>query len=226
MAEARHHRGLKIILGGLLLLAAAAAAHTSLLSQTPAAIEPQLEQLSLQGERLERLASSQPNRERHYATSTLHRWNVQATKSNQHSFKLEALTLHNRTSSGLGLDTMLNHAGLPAAVHHLQTLEAENPQARDEVAIGRIGSELVLRTCLTPKGRASVSDLKEILHAERPTGAKAKLIQAMGLQDNIRWECLLVSITAPESTSTEQELITAWRDLKAPLLATIHSAER
>lgn len=122
MAEASHHRGLKFILSGLLLLAAAAAAHTGFLSQTPAAIEPQLEQLSLQNDRLERLAGSRPNRERHYATSTLHRWNVQATESSRHGFKLEAVMLHNRTSSGLELETMLSHAGLPATEHQFQTL--------------------------------------------------------------------------------------------------------
>lgn len=225
MPDTRESLGVKVALGGLLLLALTATAHTGFLSRTPAALDPDLEQLRLEGQRLERQAGSQPRRDRDHATGTLYRWSALPIGHGTSGFRLETVMLHSRTSSGLGLDAMLDHAGLPAAEHRLQTVEAEARQAGDEVALGQTGHELVLRTCLTPDGRASVSGLKTILHSGRPTGFKSRLLQAMGLQHNIRWECLLVSISIPASSGSEQELTSAWRDVKAPLLAAIQSAD-
>ncbi len=133
--------------------------------------------------------------------------------------------VHSSTSNGLKINQLVRNAGLPAAEHEVQTLEPGSGQADEEVAIGETGGDLVLRTCITPKGRALVASLKKTLQSERPTGARAKTLQALGLQDNIRWECLLVSISVPRSENSQAELLASWKNVKTPLLAWDKSAQ-
>ncbi len=133
-------------------------------------------------------------------------------------FELDAVVIHSSTSGGLEIDELVRNAGLAAAVHEVQTL-APAGQASEELAIGASGDDMVLRTCITPEGRALVTGLKKTLQAARPTGASARILQALGLQDNIRWECLLVSISVPGSDNSPAELLARWKDAKTPLLA-------
>lgn len=225
MPESISTRRLQSAFGGLLLLAIAAAAHTGILSQTPAAIEPTLDDLSMPGFRLDPLSRSNPARERHHANSTQYRWSAEPTQPGLAPFQLEAVVVHSSTSGGLEINELVRNAGLPAAEHEMQTLEPESGQAGEEVAFGETGADLVLRTCITPKGRALLKGLKKTLHSERPTGARAKALQALGLQENIRWECLLVSISVPRSENSQAELLASWKDVKTPLLAWDKSAQ-
>lgn len=226
MPESISTRSLQLAFGGLLLLAIAAAAHTGVLSKTPAAIEPALGDLSLPGFKLNPLPGSEPTRERHHANSRQYRWSVTPTVSGQAPFQLEAVVVHSSTSDGLKINQLVRNAGLAAAEHEVQTLEPDSGEANEEVAIAETGSDWVLRTCITPKGLALVTGLKKTLHTERATGAKAKALQALGLQDNIRWECLLVSISRPKSDESSQAaLLASWKDVKPPLLAWKESAQ-
>jgi hypothetical protein len=217
MPESISTRRLQLAFGGLLLLALAATAHTGALSRTPAAIEPALDNLSLPGFRLDSLGRSDPARERHHASSMRHRWSAEPVAPGLAPFELEAVVVHSSTSGGLEIHELVRNAGLAAAEHEVQTLEPAG-QASEEVAIGASGDDMVLRTCITPGGRALLSGLKKTLHAERPTGARARTLQALGLQANIRWECLLVSISVPRSDNSQAELLASWKDAKTPLL--------
>lgn len=225
MPESISTRSLQLAFGGLLLLAIAAAAYTGVLSKTPAAIEPTLGDLFLPGFKLDPLPGSEPARERHHANSTQYRWSAAPTVPGQAPFQLEAVVVHSSTSGELEINQLVRNAGLAAAEHEVQTLRADSGQADEEVAIAETGSDWVLRTCITPKGRALVTGLKNTLHAERTTGAKAKALQALGLQDNIRWECLLVSIKLPKGESSQAALLAAWKDVKTPLFSWKKSAQ-
>jgi pyruvate/2-oxoglutarate dehydrogenase complex dihydrolipoamide acyltransferase (E2) component len=219
MTEPARTRVLQLVLGALLLLTITSAAHTSLLSKTPAAIEPALDDLSAPGLRLEPQGRSESVRERHHALSSTYRWAANPTSSDQPGFKLEAVVVHGRTSSGMDMASLAATAGLPAAATEEQKPEsaAEKAKGGDELVLGTAGEESVLRTCISPKGRALASSLKTSLAQERETGAKARMLQALGVQDNIRWECLLVSISAPKSMSSEADLMMTWERLQQPL---------
>lgn len=225
MPERIRTRSLQLTFGGLLLLAIATTAHTGFLSKTPAATEPGLGNLSVPSFKLDPLPGSEATQEKQFASSTLNRWSADAVLPGQRPFTLEVVIVHNRTSSGLEINEMVRNAGLPAAEHEVQSLETDAGKPAEEVAIAEIGSDWVLRTCITPKGRALITDLKKTLHAERPTGATDKVLQALGLQDNIRWECMLVSISAPKSEISHATLLVAWNDLKAPLLGWSKTAQ-
>ncbi len=216
---------LQLAFGGLLLLAFALAAHTGVLSKTPAAVEPALGDLSLPGFKLDPLGRSDPARARHHASSTRYRWSAEPTVPGRTPFQLEAGVVHSSTSGGLEIHELVRNAGLAAAEHEVQTLEPESGKERDELAFAASGDDLVLRTCITPEGRALLAGLKKTLHAERPTGSGAKALQALGLQDNIRWECLLVSISIPRSDNGQAELLARWKDVRTPLLAWKKSAQ-
>ncbi len=218
MSEPIRTRSLQLAFGGLLLLAIAAAAHTGILSKTPAATEPGLGNLSEPGFKLDSLAGSEAIKEVHFARSTLYRWNAEPALQGHAPLQLEAVVMHNRTSNSLGINDLVGNAGLPAAEHEVQILETDAGKPAEEVAVAEIGDNWVLRTCITPKGQALVTGLKKTLHTERPAGAKAKFLQALGLQDNIRWECMLVSISAPKTEITQAALLATWNDLRAPLL--------
>lgn len=219
MSESIQTHSLQTAFAGLLLLAIASTAHTGFLSKTPAAIEPSLNNLSVSGFKLDAIAGSEPAKEKDYANSTVYRWNAVPVVPGQTPFKLEAVVLHNRTSVSLGINELVRNAGLPAGRHEVQTLKTDAGKPAEEVAIAEVGDNWVLRTCITPKGQALIMGLKNTLRAERPTGVAVKVLQALGLQENIRWECMLVSIGTPNNENSQAALLAIWNDLKTPLLA-------
>lgn len=225
MPERTRTRLLRLAFGALLLLTVAAASHTAIFSKTPAAIEPELSPLTVPGFTLAPQDRSAPVRARHHALSTHYRWDARPTVSERPGFKLEAVVVHSRTSSGMDIDSLVNTAGMLAAEHEEPQPDAET-NTSGEVVLGTTGGARVLRTCISPKGRMLTSSLKTALAKERETGAKARVLQALGMRDNIRWECLLVSISMPKDQASDEALLDAWNSVYPALSTSLQESRR
>lgn len=203
---------LRIVLATIALLALAGLAHR-LMANTPAALEPNWKNLTVPGYRLVAQQTKDAQAGADLAYGTLVHYRVDPLqKSNDGTFTLSLMTVHSRETKTFHVEDMTTD--LPS-LH----LRESNPHSISEggangttVALGQIDGQAVLQTCLVQGGKAAL-DMKELapaVEARRVRGWKQSLYQVLGLQPNVRWDCLLISISTNAGPNANAELLTHW----------------
>lgn len=207
MAEPRIVRGLHAVLIAAALVAASGLVHAALLAQTPPPNEWTWELPPIDGYRREALPGQPAATGRHHAHGPVHHFRFEAETGGS-ALTLTLAAVHSRHHSDFHLDALLDALALarpPAA--ETRTLQlGSSPAASARVVKGE--AERALQTCVVPGAGAGVTDDELVARVEqqRVRGWRQSLRQALGLQRNVQWECVLVAIAGPAGPGAEAEL--------------------
>lgn len=214
------------LLAVLCLTALAGIAQSAFWRDMPAAFEPQLDSLEIDGHQTQPLQRQAARSDASYAYSTLREWQVQSTQEPDRTMRITLVGVHSRSDKGLGIENLASHPTL-AEVEERRTVVAEQGNIiGTATSIGRSGEEVVLQTCLPAGGHAHVvmEELAQTITAQRTGGWMNQVQRIFGLKPNIRWECLLVSISTPHDAQAEAALMEAWSQAYWPLRIKVDAA--
>jgi hypothetical protein len=227
--------------GALVVLTVAATAsliHT-LLARTPAPTPLPPGPTGIVGFRLQPLPGQAAGAGRRLARSELRRWAVQAVEPGGPPLELTLVNLHSRSHNTFQLAALTSGADAPPALALRQRRLLPGAGA---AAIGRLepdggrGARTALQSCLIGGGKrgpagpgrriggVSQKELVGQLEWHRRGGPGIEglgrdLAQLLGLEPNVLWQCLLVSVdTAGAGPRQDAALRQFWR-ASAPLLA-------
>lgn len=182
----------------------------------PAAKEPDLTTLSVPGLHLVALPGVPAQTGPDMAHSKRWLWDAAAQPPGD-SVELTMMVVHARHHSNFTLAAMT--AGVPElalAGAHAQEMDA-GPAKGTVVMLGRLNGAASLQTCLVlVQGGGAVADvasepLVQAVEARRERDWRRRVYPLIGLEANVRWECLLVTIRS--ETGTHAQLTSLWQDL-------------
>lgn len=215
------------LLAVLCLSALAGIAHSAFWRSMPAAFEPQLDRLEIEGYQIQVMQTQPARSGDSYAYSTLHEWQLHpAQEPGRAAMRITLVGVHSRSDKGLDIKGTTSLPALPEVTER-RTIVAEHGNIiGTAVSISRSGDDTVLQTCLPAGGHAHVvqEELAQSITAERPGGWMNQLQRLLGLKPNIRWECLLVSISTPDDGQADAALMEAWSQAYWPLRRRVDAA--
>ncbi len=212
MPEAQYIRIHKVLLALLCLAALAGIGHSMWFRATPAAFVPDLSGLEADGLALQAVKTSAAQADESLAFSDLGEWRTDPAQADGQPLRLMLTGVHSRTDGGFEIEAMGKHPALPKIEDRRQLAVESGNALGTTVALGQNDSEAALQTCLTPGGLAHVvkEELTQAVEAQRQGGIGNTLLRLVGLKPNIRWECLLVSISMPKDQASDEALLDAW----------------
>jgi hypothetical protein len=190
----------KVLLAVLAVLAASAFGHRMLVFSTPLPTEPEWSRLQIEGYQLEtvRTAPTVSTQELALGRSVVLRG--KRAGSATWEFDLILVPVHSRESSAFSVSQMT--AGRTDI--HIASAAIFREQAAERLGEFQTGTladgKHAMQTCLIRNARAGVNETYLVGQAEgqRVRGLIPTLQQIAGLRVNIKWECLLITITAAE----------------------------
>lgn len=207
MAEPRLVRVLHAVLIAAALIAAFGLVHAALLAQTPPPTERAWDVPLIDGYRRAALPDQPAATGRHHAHGPVRQFRFEAETGGS-AFTLTLAAMHSRHHDDFHLDALLEALPLarpPAA--EARTLQlGSSPAALGRVVKGE--TELALQTCVVPGAGAGVTNDELVARVEqqRVRGWRQSLRQVLGLQRNVQWECVLVTIVGADGLGAEAEL--------------------
>ncbi len=216
------------LLAVLCLSALAGIAHSAFWRSMPTAFEPQLDRLEIEGYQAQAMQTQPAQSGASYAYSTLHEWQLHpAQEPEQAAMRITLVGVHSRSDKGLGIKDMASLPALPEVTERRTIVAEQGNIIGTAVSIGRSGDDAVLQTCLPAGGHAHVmlEELAQSIMEQRPGGWMNRAQSLLGLQPNIRWECLLVSISMPRESASDEALLAAWNNVY-PVLKTRQASPR
>ncbi len=140
--------------------------------------------------------------------------------------RITLVGVHSRSDKGLDIKGTASLPDLPEVTERRTIVAEQGNIIGTAVSIGRSGDDAVLQTCLPAGGHAHVvqEELAQSITAERPGGWMNQLQRLLGLKPNIRWECLLVSISTPDDGQADAALMEAWSQAYWPLRRRVDAA--
>jgi len=207
VAESRIGRVLHGVLIAMALVAAFGLLHAAVLSKTPPPAEWAWEEPLIDGYRCEALPGHPAATGRHYAHGPVRRFRLQPETGGSASM-LTMASVHSRHHDGFHLDALLDTLPLdrvPAA--EAQPLPFAS-QPASTARLMRQGAVLELQTCVVPGVGAGVTleELAALVEKQRVRGWRQSLKHVLGLQSNVQWECLLLTLEQPASPSAEADI--------------------
>ncbi|MDP3350422.1 MAG: hypothetical protein Q8S92_15640 [Hydrogenophaga sp.] len=222
-----HEKNTQILVLGVAVLLALTAVLVRMMGvQTPAASEPDLINQPFAGWNLIATPVSAARAGEEFSYSTVWRWrsNEPSSDGERSEFDASELTMvkvHARHHFGLSLEQMTATVpGLQLKGVREHTI-SDGPAKGTVIALGTLDDVPTLQTCVVEsrKQRAmahiSADVLTQAVEGLRIRDWRNHAYILLGVQPNVRWECLLVSIQAKSAT---QELLQAkWHLLFAAL---------
>lgn len=216
------------LLALLCLSALAGIAHSAFWRSMPTAFEPRLDRLEIEGYQAQAMQTQPAQSSASYAYSTLHEWQLHpAQEPEQAVMRITLVGVHSRSDKGLGIKDTASLPALPEVTERRTIVAEQGNIIGTAVSIGRSGDDAVLQTCLPAGGHAHVmlEELAQSIMEQRPGGWMSRAERLLGLQPNIRWECLLVSISMPRESASDEALLAAWNSVY-PVLKTRQASPR
>lgn len=179
---------------------------------TPSIEDPRLDGLSIPGYRmvLDPVQDGRTNRD--FAYSSVHRFHLLPLDEPAAELDLTLVAVHSRESSTFNLAD-INH-DLRLVSEAGQDIVGMPGEAVDDgmIAIRESGGGLLLQTCITPSGdaRIDMASLTDSVNQARSRGIWRSIRQVLGVDDNVRWECLLVTLSGRSASVDEARLRKLW----------------
>lgn len=182
----------------------------------PAANEPDLATLAVPGWRLVALPGIPAQTGPDMAYSKRWRWEA-ATPSSGSGVEMTMMVVHARHTKNFTLEEM--SSGVPElklAGTHEQMMGA-GPAEGSVLALGTLDGAASLQTCLVlAKEGGAVADiatapLVHAVQAGRERDWRRRAYSLIGLEANVRWECLLVTIRSEKGTN--EQLTSLWQKM-------------
>jgi hypothetical protein len=199
----------------------------------PAATEPRLAGLSLPGWQLTPRPGAPALEGPHSSHSAVRHWQVTTASvpDGLPDWELALTMVHVRHHHGLALAQLTRELpGLGLENPRLQELGQAMGKGlgdRSTVALGTLDGVPALQTCVVaPKSGAdqpaavahvSSDTLVAAVDALRERSLRRQLRQWLGLEANVRWECMLVTIRALQAT--DEQLTDRWQQVSSALIA-------
>ncbi len=212
----------------LALIALAGLIHTSLLRKTPLPFEIDLDGFSLPGYslKLRKTALELPGDERSFGR--LRSWSAESEDATQPPFHLHVVAVHIKTEDDADFSAMAAHPALPP-LEDRRSQDSESGELKpSSISFGESADEKMLQSCIVP-GAGSYAKREQLLgmiRKQRSEDWSRKLRQIIGLEDNIRWECLLVSISMPKEHASDEALLDAWNSVYPALSTSLQESRR
>lgn len=213
MHESLSNKALRFALASVVAISLVALLHTTLRASTPAAFELVDNSPRLEGYSASLTGKSQAISVSHYSYGTAYQWELTPEDKAKPAFRMQLMPVHSREWMELSVEQVRRLAALPEVTEHTEIGTDTENEIGDRVIIGHSGSETVLQTCLVPGGRAQVSmtGLNSAVTEKVDSGMHRRIKHFLGLQSNVRWECLLVTISQPSQQANSEFLLHAWR---------------
>lgn len=231
----RANRPLHAVLAFAAMMALAALLVRGAGLPVPAATEPSLASLSLPGWQLTPRPGAPALEGPHSSHSAVRHWQVKSASlaDGLPDWELTLTMVHVRHHHGLALAQLTRELpGLGLENPRLQELGqamGKGPADRSTVAQGTLDGVPALQTCVVaPKSGADQPATAAVAHVSSDTLVAAvdalrerslhrQLRQWLGLEANVRWECMLVTIRALQAT--DEQLTDRWQRVAVALMA-------
>lgn len=188
----------------------------------PAANEPDLATLAVPGWRLVALPGIPAQTGPDMAYSKRWRWEA-ATPSSGSGVEMTMMVVHARHPQHFTLEAMSSGVpGLKLTGTHEQRMGA-GPAEGTVLVLGTLDGAASLQTCLVlTKDGGAVADIATtpLVHAVQAQGERdwrRRVDALIGLEANVRWECLLVTIRSEKRTNAQ--LTSLWQQVFVALSA-------
>lgn len=225
MAEAISEKLLRTVYAVLALAAGAALLHTTWLRRTPAAFEPGLMDVAITNYDARPLQHKPPLIERDYAHGTLREWMLDPRSGKLAPFKLMLTSVHSREEGNFEISALAKHPALPLVDERSEVKVTEGSAKASAVSVGGSGDQAILQSCIVPGAGAYTGneDLIAAVNSQRTRGWRETAMNLAGLQPNVRWECLLVTISLNREPDAQARLLAAWEKVYPTLAGQIPS---
>ena len=177
---------------------------------TPSIDDPRLDGLSIPGYRmvLDPVQDARTNRD--FAYSSFHRFHLLPLDEPAAELDLTLVAVHSRESSTFNLAD-INH-DLRLVSEAGQDIVGMPGEADGTISVRQSDGRIILQTCITPSGDARVDteSLTGSVNQARSRGIVRSIRQVLGVDDNVRWECLLVTLSGRSASVDEARLRKLW----------------
>jgi len=206
----RKHVGAVLL---LLSLASCLVILQGLFLRTPPPLaEPRLDGLSIPGYRVVPGPVQDGRSNRDFAYGSFYRFHLLPLDQPAAELDLTLVAVHSRESSTFNLADISHDirlgavdgpdlVGMPGEADHDGTISVRQSDGR-----------IVLQTCITPSGDARVDteSLTDSVNQARSRGIVRTIKQVLGVEDNVRWECLLVTLSGSSASGDDLGLRRLW----------------
>lgn len=213
-------RMLRWVFSGLALVALAGTLQASL-KNTPHPHPVELTGLNVPGHQLQALASQSELANDSHAYGELKQWSVRGIADTGNSFQLGLVMVHSRTEKDAEFELLAAHPAFASLENRRAITTGSQPKRPDTVSIADASDQKVLQTCLVRPGgaHANKDDFLAAIRSAREDSWSRRLRQIAGLEDNFRWECLLVTMSMPKEQASDEALLNAWNSVYPALRA-------
>lgn len=223
MTKPISNKSLQIIFLTLVFLAVVGFIYTSVLRKTPAAYEPNINELMPGGVQLTSHITSPGSTDDTYSNSSIHTLKAITLQPPSLPFKLELAVVHSREWIHFDIEMMSQHLNFPSIDEPEEVTINANNTKKSFVLIGYSGEDSVLQSCIVSGGISHISQdgLMSAVNSQRDKTLMNRIFELFGTKPNTRWECLLVSISIPKKQASKEALLFAWNSIYSKISANI-----
>ena len=179
---------------------------------TPSIDDPRLDGLSIPGYRMVPGAVQDGRRNRDFAYGSFYRFHLLPLDEPAAELDLTLVAVHSRESSTFNLADISHDIRLGS--EDGQDIVGIPGEAVDDgtISVRKSDGRIILQTCITPSGdaRVDMESLTDSVNQARSRGIVRTIKQVLGVEDNVRWECLLVTLSGSSASGDDLGLRRLW----------------